>query len=111
VHVAPGWPANTIGVSIYLTDLNADNNVGTNWAQSVVGVAGAINALGPTFNTADIGSPGTVPAPLNSTVANRQVFYNRSTSTVFGDGTGNPVNAIDPNKVALLPGQTATFAT
>jgi hypothetical protein len=110
VPVATGWPVNTNGVSIYLTDLSADNNVGTNWAQSVVGVAGAVNALGPTFNVADIGSPGTVPAPLNSTVTNRQIFYNRSTSTIFGDGTGNPVNAIDPNKVALLPGQTATFA-
>ncbi len=43
-------------------------------------------------------------------VAGRQVFYNRSTSTVFGDGSGNPVNSIDSSKQALLPGQTATFA-
>ncbi len=43
-------------------------------------------------------------------VVNRQVFYNRSTSTVFGNGSGNPVNAIDPTKTALLPGQTTTVA-
>lgn len=44
------------------------------------------------------------------TVANRQLFYNRSTSTVFGDGSGNPVNSIDPSKSALLPGMTGSFA-
>jgi endonuclease/exonuclease/phosphatase family metal-dependent hydrolase len=46
--------------------------------------------------------------PVNATIVNRQVFYNRSTSTLFGDGSGNPVNAIDPTKTALLPGQTAS---
>jgi hypothetical protein len=43
-------------------------------------------------------------------VASRQVFYHRSTSTVFGDGSGNPINSIDPTKTALLPGQTASTA-
>jgi hypothetical protein len=46
--------------------------------------------------------------PVNATLVNRQVFYNRSTSTLFGDGSGNPLNAIDPTKTALLPGQTAS---
>ncbi|MDZ4850045.1 MAG: S8 family serine peptidase [Pirellulaceae bacterium] len=45
-----------------------------------------------------------------TTVADRKVFYNRSASTVFGNGTGNPTNAIDTSKAALLPGQTSTFA-
>ncbi len=43
-------------------------------------------------------------------VVNRKVFYNQSTSDFFGNGTGNPINAIDPTKTALLPGQTTTAA-
>ncbi len=43
-------------------------------------------------------------------ILNRQVFYNRSTSTTFGNGTENPINSIDPTKQALLPGQTTTAA-
>jgi hypothetical protein len=43
-------------------------------------------------------------------VVNRQLFYHRATSSVFGNGSGNPTGAIDPTKVALLPGQTSSFA-
>ncbi|MDZ4851297.1 MAG: VCBS repeat-containing protein, partial [Pirellulaceae bacterium] len=43
-------------------------------------------------------------------VADRKLFYHRSTSTVFGNGSGNPTNAIDTTKTALLPGQTASFS-
>jgi len=45
-----------------------------------------------------------------ASVANRRVFYNRSTSTVFGNGSGNPIGSIDTTKVALLPGQTTSFS-
>jgi hypothetical protein len=45
-----------------------------------------------------------------SSVANRRVFYGGSASTVFGNGSGNPTNAIDPTKSALLPGDTTTIA-
>gem|GEM_PF-1463610 len=45
-----------------------------------------------------------------SMVVNRQVFYNRSNSSIFGDGSGNPINATDATKIALLPGQVAGFA-
>ncbi len=38
---------------------------------------------------------------------NRLIFYNHSTGSIFGDGSGNPVNAIDPLKQALLSGETA----
>jgi secreted trypsin-like serine protease len=48
--------------------------------------------------------------PVHATITNRQVFYNRSTSTAYGDGSGNPINAIDPSKLALLPGGTTTAA-
>jgi len=44
-----------------------------------------------------------------SGVVNRQVFYNRSTSSVFGNGSGNPTAAIDSSKSALLLGGTASF--
>jgi len=45
-----------------------------------------------------------------ATVANRQVYYNRSTSTIFGNGSGKAINAIDATKTALLPGQASSFA-
>jgi ELWxxDGT repeat protein len=47
---------------------------------------------------------------VGAAIANRRVFYNRSTSTVFGNGSGNPINSIDNTKLALLPGQIATTA-
>ncbi len=46
----------------------------------------------------------------SSVITNRQLFYNRSTSAVFGNGSGNPIDAIDPTKQALLPGEIATTA-
>jgi ELWxxDGT repeat protein len=49
-------------------------------------------------------------AAASSSVVDRRLFYNRSTSSIFGDGTGNPIHAIDSGKNALLPGQTSTFA-
>jgi Concanavalin A-like lectin/glucanases superfamily/NHL repeat len=48
-------------------------------------------------------------------VVNRQVFYNNATgfgtSGVNNAPTLNPLNAIDPSKFALLPGQTTTLST
>ncbi len=52
----------------------------------------------------------TVSNLREANVTNRRVFYNRALSTVFGNGAGNPVNAIDPSKTALLPGQTTSFS-
>jgi subtilisin family serine protease len=49
-----------------------------------------------------------IMTPTNPLIVNRQVFYNQSTNPAFGNGTGNPINAIDPTKVALLPGETAS---
>ena len=46
----------------------------------------------------------------NAKVTNRRIFYNNSTSVAFGNGSGNPLNAIDSSKVALLSGQTSTAA-
>ncbi|KAA1260809.1 hypothetical protein LF1_33510 [Rubripirellula obstinata] len=60
------WPGDPGGPSIYLTNIATDNNVGTNWALSDLGVDDAINPTGPTYNTTDIGSPGVVPAIVSS---------------------------------------------
>jgi sugar lactone lactonase YvrE len=43
-----------------------------------------------------------------ATVMQRRIYYNNSTSSIFGNGSGNPINAIDPTKTALLPGETVT---
>jgi YHYH protein len=51
----------------------------------------------------------TLIAPASS-IVNRQVFYHRSTSSIFGNGSGNPTTAIDTLKVPLLPGETTTAA-
>ncbi len=55
------WPSAAEGPSIYLKNLALDNSNGANWAHSVVGSDGALSPTGPTFATADIGSPGRVP--------------------------------------------------
>ncbi|QDV42273.1 Endonuclease/Exonuclease/phosphatase family protein [Stieleria neptunia] len=55
------WPSDSPdGPSIYLTDLAADNNVGSNWGRSTSGIVDARNASSP-FSFADVGSPGDFP--------------------------------------------------
>lgn len=61
------WPASTNGFSIYLTDLSADPNDGSNWALSAAGVNGAYAASSP---LGDVGSPGVViPEPATLALA------------------------------------------
>ena len=61
------WPADDNKASIYLTDLGADPDVGTNWAISNIGDASGgyeSNPVGKN-NKTNIGSPGNPPpAPL-----------------------------------------------
>jgi ELWxxDGT repeat protein len=45
----------------------------------------------------------------NVKVLDQRIFYNRSTSTVFGNGSGNPTGSIDVSKSALRPGQSSSF--
>ncbi|MEO1527090.1 MAG: lamin tail domain-containing protein [Planctomycetota bacterium] len=57
------WPDDSPeGPSIYLTDLIADNNIGSSWARSSIGVDGAVAANGFPFSNSDVGSPGVAPA-------------------------------------------------
>ncbi|WP_158265400.1 lamin tail domain-containing protein [Blastopirellula marina] len=56
------WPTDDPdGASIYLTDVLADNNVGTAWSRSTAGEANARTANGFPFSSVDVGSPGDVP--------------------------------------------------
>lgn len=66
-----GWPAGPNGASIYLTDFNASNDVGSNWATSVAGTDGAysfttpVAPYGAPTSVVDTGSPGiVVPEPV-----------------------------------------------
>ncbi|PQO38019.1 hypothetical protein C5Y97_07990 [Blastopirellula marina] len=80
---AGDWPSDPGGPSIYLTNLSSDNNVGTNWAQSVVGVDGAINPNGVTFDVTDVGSPGVVPT---ASVAPDVIVTESDDSTLVVEG-------------------------
>ncbi len=56
------WPSDSPdGTSIALTNLLANNNVGSNWMKATVGVQDASSPSGPTFSVEDIGSPGFIP--------------------------------------------------
>ncbi|MEZ6035747.1 MAG: LamG-like jellyroll fold domain-containing protein [Planctomycetaceae bacterium] len=59
-----GWPnSGGNGASIYLTDVHANNNDGSNWAVSLNGTVGAYSSTNAAGNTGtDIGSPGFGPA-------------------------------------------------
>jgi hypothetical protein len=46
----------------------------------------------------------------DAVIIDRRIFYHRSLSAVFGNGSGNPNAAIDPSKFALLPGEQPSFA-
>ena len=60
------WPEGSVnGPSIYLKSLAFDNTAGGNWARSEVGIAGGVSPSGPTFSTADVGSPGSVPSVVD----------------------------------------------
>lgn len=79
-------------------------------------IAGNAIGDGVLFGTPGAGGAQTIGFNLGiavvkeATVVQRGIFYNRSTSTVFGDGSGNPANAVDPSKTALLPGNVASFS-
>lgn len=54
------WPSDNNASSIYLTDLQSDNNVGGNWARSESGQNDA-RSPGAPLASGDIGSPGFAP--------------------------------------------------
>ena len=82
-------------------------NIGSGWVQgNYVDIGGNLFAV-YTQGQAKLKVQAYASGP---TALNRQVFYNRSTSTVFGNGTGNPSAAIGVTKSPLFAGQTPSFA-
>ena len=52
------WPSDNNSGSIYLTDLFAENNEGSNWALSTSGESNSRSPIGGVFDSNDVGSPG-----------------------------------------------------
>jgi ELWxxDGT repeat protein len=103
------WRINKLGVAEIVEDVMPGGGINPGTANS--NPSNLTNVGGTLFFSANDGTTGNELWLVRPTsVANRQVFYNRSTSTVFGDGSGNPVSSIDSTKIALLPGQTTSSA-
>lgn len=65
-----GWPNSANGRSIYLLNVALDNDIGSNWGLSTVGVDGAFSpseTLSP-YHINDVGSPGFVVIPEPATL-------------------------------------------
>ncbi len=97
------WPSAADGPSIYLKNLAADNNVGSNWARSTT-TAKAVSPTGGTFSNADVGSPGRVFTAgdynLNGVVdASDYVLWRKTLGTTNpqADGSGPTVGV--PNGI------------
>jgi hypothetical protein len=91
------WPASAEGASIYLVNIAADNNVGTNWLAAQVGIDGAVNATGSVFSAGDRGSPGIITDNDSPTLT-------RALATVSGNVFSLLTNNgtwIDPNGDAV----------
>ena len=80
-----GWPATVVGASIYLKSISSDNDIGTNWALSVVGTDGVVNPISATaFAATDRGSPGVVPlsTPTISNIGDQTTAFQTPTVTI-----------------------------
>jgi hypothetical protein len=70
-----GWPDAPSGASIYLLPgfmTSADNDIGSHWGYSVLGINGAINPISSVldpYNVGSVGSPGVVVVPESSVYA------------------------------------------
>ena len=86
-YAGAGFP-DPVGASIYLTNLGADNNVGSNWATSTDGgttplFTGYTSATAGGNTGTDIGSPGTPIAVVNVVI--NEIMQNPA---VVGDNAG-----------------------
>ncbi|MFG0288949.1 MAG: lamin tail domain-containing protein, partial [Rhodopirellula sp. JB044] len=89
---AAPWPSGgPEGPSIYLANLFADNDDGSNWAYSAVGVDGAVAANGFPFSSSDVGSPGSVPA---STLGALIITETSSSTDVVEGGSSDEVTIV-----------------
>ncbi|MFN9915965.1 MAG: hypothetical protein ACK53L_25465, partial [Pirellulaceae bacterium] len=107
-------PADTVTLGASLGSVVKNPN-GT-WSWSYTPTMAVVNQV--VTITADDEDGGTNSTSFTITVTgavasvvNRQLFYNNATGSLFGNGAGNPLNAIDTSKLAVLPGQTTSFAS
>jgi chitodextrinase len=102
----------TINASGSITVSNGVLRIGGNsvYGEYFAGLIDEIRLYNRALALAEIQTNMNTPVNPPASIIGRRVFYNRSTSAVFGSGSGNPINAIDPTKQALLPGQTTTVA-
>ena len=85
------WPADSVnGPSFYLKNLSLDNNTGGSWTRSMVGVRNAASPTGPTFNTADVGTPEWQPL---SGDYNSNGLVDAADYTVWRDTLGSTTDA------------------
>ncbi len=121
VRNAPYWVRVTRVGNLFTGFTSPD---GTTWTQIgtatiampslvYVGLA-ASSGITTELNTATATNVSVTGETRNASIAGRQVFYNNAsgfgTSGANNSPTVNPINAIDPTKTALLPGQTTTTA-
>ncbi len=94
-----------------ITSSNGAFRIGGNsvYGEYFAGLIDEVRLYNRALALAEIQTDMNTPINAPASVVNRH-FYNRSTSSVFGDGTGNPINAVDSTKSALLPGQAASSA-
>jgi regulation of enolase protein 1 (concanavalin A-like superfamily) len=119
VRNAPYWVRVTRVGNVFTGFTSPD---GTTWTQIgtatiampslvYVGLA-ASSGITSELNTATATNVSVTGETRNASIAGRQVFYNNAsgfgTSAANNSPTVNPINAIDPTKTALLPGQSAT---
>ena len=81
-------------------------NIGTGWTQGSNEIISS-NTFAVYTQGQAILKVQTVASTVS--VVSRQIFYNHSPNSAFGDGTANPTAAIDTSKLPLLPGQTTSF--
>jgi hypothetical protein len=113
-----GLAVGTSGIFVTKTSPNPDQIFKVNPLTGALTLA-AGNSIGdgvffgtpnPSTGAITIGFNLGIAVVKAATVTQRRLFYNRSTSVDFGNGSGNPINAIDPTKQALLPGEGTTTA-
>ncbi len=115
---APVWLRLTRVGNVFTAFRSPDGTTWTQIGQSTIAMSSTVfiglaaSATTTTeLNTSTFDNVSLTGDIRDAKVVTRQVFYNRSTSPLFGNGSGNPSGAIDPTKVALLPGQTTSQAS
>jgi regulation of enolase protein 1 (concanavalin A-like superfamily) len=110
-EVAPFWVRLTRVGNLFTGYTSADGitwtQLGTKTLTMPANVHVGLAATAGSTTLMNTGTVTNVEVIGDARVMNRQVFYNNSGS-IFGSGSGNPLNSIDSSVVPLLPGQTTS---